>query len=201
MKKILLTGILCCIGAAVALAQAGYKDFIFGMSAEQVIKLAPDTEPVKNFDGSIPAVYAIFMYLYNSETGSLWNSKSVDTITQIELTGEFSRYNSNKEQLTFHFFNNKLYGVDVWELPDSILAELKTKYGDKKIITLNDYDAWYIDTAVWNDGKRFILYRRWYQYGSLKPGSTEVFYGDVNVLKPPMDKAAQKIKASKSRLD
>ena len=200
MRKIFLAGIFCFLCVAAVFGQAGYKNFVFGMSAEQVTKLAPDAKEFVGRGGSIPAPYAILMYVYNSEVGSLWNSKAA--ILKVNFGENWITYYSPKEQLVFTFINNKLIAVDVQGLAADVLADLKTRYGEKKIITFNDYDAWYIDTAVWNDGQRYIMYCMWYDYGSLKNDSTTVYYYDAGYLKPLMEKVMQQFRASRSsRLD
>ena len=187
--------------SVMAFAQAGYKNLTFGMSAEQVTKLVPDAKKFTGHGGSILGEYALFMYLFNAEVGSLWNSKTIKVIPQLEFTGVFAMYRSEKEQLRFSFINDKLYGVNVDDISDNVLSDLETKYGDKKVITLNDYDSVYVDTAVWLDGKRFIVYCKYYGYESLQYYTTTVFYYDADYLNPLMEKAMQKFRASKSRLD
>jgi hypothetical protein len=111
-------------------------------------------------------------------------------------------YISEQQRLIFAFANNKLYGVEVHELPETVFADLKTKYGDKKTIALNDDNYILVDTAAWNDGQRFIVYCRYSNYTTKEYYRTAVFYYDANYLKPLMKKAIQNFRASRSsRLD
>jgi hypothetical protein len=187
MKKIVVTGIMCGMCAAMAAAQAGYKNFTFGMTAAQVQKITPDAREFEPRGGTIPGIYTLLMYLYNAEVGSLWASPSVPEMRYAETL-----YSSEKEDMVFAFAGNALYGIEVHGLPEGILADLKAHYGGKKIITLNDYDDILIDTAVWNDGKRFIVYCRYSDYTTKHYYRTAVFYYDVHFVKPIIEKAMQR---------
>jgi hypothetical protein len=197
MKKMLFTGIVCGIVVASAAAQTGYKDFTFGMSAEQIKRMVPEASDESLHGGTIPGVCALLMYLYNAEIGSRYSSSIPESCYVYTYL-----HSLEQQKLIFYLDNNKLYGVEVLDLPESVYAELKTKYGDKKIITLNDYDTVLVDTAVWNDGKRFIVYSKAYSYTTGEYYNTSVFYYDANYLKPLIEKTMQNFRTSrKDRLD
>jgi hypothetical protein len=189
MKKILLVVIFYLAGVTGVFAQAGYRNFTFGMSPNQVKQLAPDSTEYQARGGS--STPYIFMYLYNSEVGSSFAVIS-QYFDEFPTGIKDSWLYSKQEDLLFFFVDNKLHQV-CWQDTGNILADLQKRYGDKRVITAGS-----TETVTWIDGKRIILYAKFHD------GSEAQFIGyyDAEYYNPIIQNALQKYRNSRrSRID
>jgi hypothetical protein len=190
MKKISLIAIFCLISNIGIFAQSGYRNFTFGMNVEQVQRLAPDIVPAKLYGGGDDRF--ILMYLYNAELGS---TLDYENLPWVPWPGEYTLYYSEKEDVYFNFFDNKL-GLVVLFFKGNIIDDLRKRYGNKSVLSVKDKDGKNVtDTVTWIEGKRIILYY------SNDDRSVLVYY-DAEVFYPLIQKAMQDFRNSKrSRID
>jgi hypothetical protein len=118
-------------------SQNGYKEYKWGMSTDKIKSICPDLivdntieEEFKRLNLKLDDTtrwqspkYAL-MYLYKSDL--------IDTIPeplQYEY-GKLSYYNSKQNDLQFYFLNDKLIAVELTFRNESIISELKQRYGN-----------------------------------------------------------------------
>jgi hypothetical protein len=198
MKYFSVIVIFYFVGFTGIFAQTGYKNFTFGMNVDQVKRLAPDIViPRRHGGGDVTHKDAILVYLYNSEIGFVCDSTKPPFSDYAELfwVRTFSLYYSEKEDIDFWFLDNKLYAIEV-HFAEDVISELKKRYGDKRMITINDRYENYFDTVTWIDGNRFISYLKYYG----DQGCT-VEYCDMEYLNPVLQKTMEKYRHSRSRID
>ncbi|GHT52853.1 hypothetical protein FACS1894106_2450 [Spirochaetia bacterium] len=173
--------------------RSGYKDYIFGMSVEQVKEKSPDLKSNKSFFGFYQGTYSL-QYLYYNELITI-----VPNPLQYE-NGSITSYESEENDLIFYFLNRKLIAVSVTFVLENILPELKKQYGD--ISTVRGRSAYVgntYQTATWNKEKnRIIVYD-----DSL--GVEQITYIDKDWLQPLLDKTMAEFRKgqsnTRSRLD
>jgi len=189
MKRSVVAFFLVFSGSISLFAQSGYKDYSWGISSEQVKQKSPDVRETANgFSGPLFSFY----YIYYDELDSFPNPIKQEI-------GKMTEFYSQKNNLNFHFVDNKLVAVAVTFYSENILPELKKQNGNKKEVSIR-YSGNKYQTITWNkDPNRYIV------YDSAGYGIETVTYIDGKWVKPLFNKAFASLTASsaqsKAKLD
>jgi len=163
---------------------SGYKNFIWGMSVNEVRNLCPDIKSETYIRWGAPSY--VILYLYNSEIiSSVPNPLSKEA-------GRITVYESDSEDLYFYFVDGRLVAVQVWFFNENILSELVKKYGSVNPVG-GSYLRYEYMTATWdNDITRYIVWE-----GDLP--LERVYYISRSWLSPLLEKTLSEFQSDKNK--
>jgi hypothetical protein len=122
MHKLLAATIILLCTLSNVFAESGYKQYEWGMTVKQVLKICPDLSQI-DFDRWAAPSYALMFFRKNELQTEIPNPLAQEK-------GTISFYESKKNnEIEFYFVAGKLPGVKVDFLDSRIINDLTKKYG------------------------------------------------------------------------
>ena len=170
----------------ISISSYGYKEFLWGMSIEDVNAKCKDLKQSE---------YNALSYFYKNEVIS-YDPRDPNPLDYVKY--EVEEYKSEDRGLTFYFVGEKLRAVHISFMGENIYPILEKKYGKSSQILKSSGSIVY-NVVVWKDTGRTIVWKDgiW--------GIETVDYIDSKWLTPLMERAMEEYRnkhlEEKSRLD
>jgi len=187
MKRKVLIGLvvaLAFLGVRSLNAQSGYKDYMWGMTVEQVKKKCPTLKYDDHAYFNTPRF--AFYYLYRDEIKPEERSSPL-SYEEREITAYYAGYTQGQSISAsineFYFVDGKLIAVELTFAGEPILEELERQYG--KVQPIHHVEGiMFWDAVAWRDRKQ-----RYIVWVTSNYALEYVTYIDEEWLAPLLDKA------------